>query len=95
MDDWAFRQAPNGPGFWEHTAVPRFEEPPIPRLIGAPQRGRDRKGRFRTGPQGFMDDADVLAYAQGSDVTRAFDDTCDEEILAYWSDEVKPWIPVL
>jgi hypothetical protein len=79
--EWVFRQTPYGEGFWEHVEVPDFREPTLSRA-GRPERGRDRKGRFAAGPQGIVDDADLVAYSRGSDIYAAFG-----------PDEPPPWIP--
>lgn len=74
--------------------MPVFEEPPLPTQIGRAQYGRDAKGRYRSGPQGFMDDEDIAAYSRGSDLGRPFRDDLDEDVLRYWAGE-ETWKPFL
>ncbi len=92
MDRWNRRITPDGQALWETDELPVFEREPSGPL-GKAQRGRDRKGQFRTGPQGFMDDEDVRRYSMDvADLERD-----DEENLRRYlaGDLIDHWVPIL
>jgi len=92
MDRWNRRVTPDGQDLWETDEIPVFEREPSGRLEKA-QHGRDRKGRFRTGPQGFMDDEDVRLYSRG---VEDFEHEDEENLRRYLAgDLVDFWVPTL